>query len=77
MASDDQHDFDDGFPTPPPRNAGNLPLKTILLAAGVAALHIEDQVWPKRCGHMRGKSVVSMEEHVAKIRAAVDVVLAA
>ncbi|MFC2952128.1 hypothetical protein ACFOOP_09310 [Marinicaulis aureus] len=38
MASDDQHDFDDGFPTPPPRNARNLPLKTILLAAGVAAL---------------------------------------
>jgi 2-methylisocitrate lyase-like PEP mutase family enzyme len=38
---------------------------------GVAAIHIEDQVSPKRCGHLDGKEVVSMEEFVSKIRAAV------
>jgi carboxyvinyl-carboxyphosphonate phosphorylmutase len=40
--------------------------------AGVAALHLEDQVWPKKCGHMEGKQVIPMEEMVQKIRAAVD-----
>src|SRR5213593_1423213 len=40
--------------------------------AGVAAVHIEDQVWPKKCGHMEGKQVISMNEMVQKIRAAVD-----
>ena len=40
--------------------------------AGVAALHIEDQIWPKKCGHMEGKQVIPMEEMVQKIRAAVD-----
>ncbi len=40
--------------------------------AGVAALHLEDQIWPKKCGHMEGKQVISMEEMVQKIRAAVD-----
>ena len=39
--------------------------------AGMAAVMIEDQVWPKRCGHMAGKSVVPAEEMVAKIKAAV------
>jgi 2-methylisocitrate lyase-like PEP mutase family enzyme len=38
--------------------------------AGVAGLMLEDQVWPKRCGHMRGKEVISAEEMVQKIRAA-------
>jgi len=38
--------------------------------AGLAGLMIEDQVWPKRCGHMEGKSVISAEEGVEKIRAA-------
>ena len=38
--------------------------------AGLACLMIEDQVWPKRCGHMEGKSVISAEEGVEKIRAA-------
>ena len=37
---------------------------------GVAAIHIEDQVSPKRCGHLDGKEVVSREEFVSKIRAA-------
>ncbi|WP_426954611.1 isocitrate lyase/PEP mutase family protein [Muricoccus radiodurans] len=37
---------------------------------GVAAIHIEDQEFPKRCGHLDGKQVVPAEEFVAKIRAA-------
>jgi 2-methylisocitrate lyase-like PEP mutase family enzyme len=40
--------------------------------AGLACLMIEDQVWPKRCGHMQGKSVISAEEGVEKIRAAAE-----
>ncbi|GAC1365692.1 MAG: isocitrate lyase/PEP mutase family protein [Ktedonobacteraceae bacterium] len=40
--------------------------------AGVAALHIEDQIWPKKCGHMEGKQVIPRDEMVQKIRAAVD-----
>jgi methylisocitrate lyase len=44
-----------------------------LVQMGAAGVILEDQTWPKRCGHMRGKSVVPMEEHVAKIRSAVDV----
>lgn len=40
--------------------------------AGVAGIHIEDQVMPKKCGHMEGKQVVPMEEMVQKLRAAVD-----
>src|ERR1700751_4535144 len=40
--------------------------------AGLACLLIEDQVWPKRCGHMEGKQVISAEEGVEKIRAAAD-----
>lgn len=39
--------------------------------AGVAAMHIEDQVQTKRCGHLMGKQVVSREEFVTRIRAAV------
>lgn len=41
-------------------------------ARGVAAIHIEDQVSPKRCGHLDGKQVISREEFVSKIRAAVE-----
>jgi 2-methylisocitrate lyase-like PEP mutase family enzyme len=40
--------------------------------AGVAAVMFEDQVWPKRCGHMAGKSVIAADEMVPKVRAAVD-----
>lgn len=40
-------------------------------AAGVAGLFIEDQVFPKRCGHMAGKAVIPLEEMVAKIKAAI------
>jgi methylisocitrate lyase len=42
-----------------------------LIAAGVAGFCIEDQQWPKKCGHFEGKAVIPMEEHVAKIKAAV------
>ncbi|WP_237717375.1 isocitrate lyase/PEP mutase family protein [Cupriavidus basilensis] len=41
-------------------------------ARGVAAIHIEDQVAPKRCGHLDGKEVVSREAFVSKIRAALE-----
>lgn len=41
-------------------------------ARGVAAIHIEDQVSPKRCGHLDGKEVVSREEFISKIKAALS-----
>src|SRR6266436_891218 len=41
-------------------------------AAGVAAIHLEDQVAPKKCGHMEGKLVIPPEEMAQKIRAAVE-----
>ena len=40
--------------------------------AGVAAIHIEDQVAPKRCGHITGKQVIPAQEMTAKIKAAVE-----
>lgn len=40
--------------------------------AGVAGFHIEDQVFPKKCGFMEGKEVIPLEEHVQKIRAALE-----
>lgn len=40
-------------------------------AAGVAGIHLEDQVMPKRCGHLSGKKLVSLEEMSAKVRGAV------
>ena len=40
--------------------------------AGVAAIHIEDQVFPKKCGFFQGKQVIPQEEMVQKIRAALD-----
>ena len=40
--------------------------------AGAACIFFEDQVWPKRCGHMDGKQVITVDEHVQKIRAAVE-----
>lgn len=61
-------DADTGF-----GNAVNV-IRTVRLyeAAGVAAIQLEDQVSPKRCGHMLGREVVSREEMVGKIKAAVD-----
>ncbi len=40
--------------------------------AGAAAMHIEDQVFPKRCGFLAGKQVIPMEEMIPKVRAACD-----
>jgi methylisocitrate lyase len=40
--------------------------------AGAAGIFLEDQVWPKRCGHMSGKRVVAVEEWLSKLQAAVD-----
>jgi 2-methylisocitrate lyase-like PEP mutase family enzyme len=59
-------DADTGF-----GNAINV-MRTVedFLGAGAAAIHIEDQVAPKRCGHVAGKQVVPMEEMVGKLRAA-------
>jgi 2-methylisocitrate lyase-like PEP mutase family enzyme len=44
----------------------------LLERAGVAGLFIEDQLFPKRCGHMEGKAVIPREEYLAKICAAAD-----
>jgi methylisocitrate lyase len=40
--------------------------------AGASGVFLEDQVWPKKCGHMSGKQVVPTDDHAAKLRAAVD-----
>lgn len=40
--------------------------------AGATGMFIEDQVWPKKCGHMTGKAVVPRDEWLAKLRAAVE-----
>ena len=61
-------DADDGY--------GNAlsTLRTVqeFLKTGVAGIHLEDQRFPKRCGHIAGKTVVSREEALGKYRAAVD-----
>lgn len=61
-------DADTGF-----GNALNM-IRTVKLLerAGASAIQIEDQVSPKRCGHLQGKSVISQQEMVGKVRAAVD-----
>jgi len=41
-----------------------------VIKLGIAGVILEDQEWPKRCGHLEGKRIISMEEHVEKIRAA-------
>lgn len=45
---------------------------TELVSMGARGIILEDQRWPKRCGHMRGKAVIDAQEHVAKIEAAVE-----
>src|SRR5207253_5535321 len=40
--------------------------------SGVAGIHLEDQRFPKRCGHIAGKTIVSREEAIGKYRAAID-----
>lgn len=44
----------------------------LLHAAGAAGIFLEDQVWPKRCGHFAGKKVVEREEWLSKLKAVVD-----
>src|SRR3954466_15354928 len=39
---------------------------------GAAGVFLEDQVWPKKCGHMQGKRVIETQQHASKIRAAKD-----
>jgi 2,3-dimethylmalate lyase len=43
-----------------------------LMRGGAAGMFLEDQIWPKRCGHMKGKQVVPLEEYLKKLRAAVE-----
>jgi 2-methylisocitrate lyase-like PEP mutase family enzyme len=54
-------------------NAVNV-IRTVeeLCRAGAAGLFLEDQVWPKRCGHMEGKQVIPLDEYLKKLRAAVE-----
>lgn len=61
-------DLDTGY-----GNALNV-MRTIKDAVqlGLAGVLLEDQEWPKKCGHFEGKRVVSLEEHAGKIRAAVE-----
>ena len=49
-------------------------LRTIndLIAAGALGCFLEDQVWPKKCGHMRGKKVIDRKDYIHKIKAAVE-----
>jgi methylisocitrate lyase len=42
-----------------------------LVAYGAAGIFLEDQIWPKRCGHMSGKDVIGVHEYIQKLRAAV------
>src|SRR5438046_4546567 len=61
-------DADDGY--------GNAlsTMRTVqeFVKTGVAGIHLEDQRFPKRCGHIAGKTIVSREEALGKFRAAVD-----
>lgn len=61
-------DADTGF-----GNAVNV-IRTVreYVGAGVAGIHMEDQVSPKRCGHVAGRLVIGLDEAVGKVRAAVD-----
>ncbi|MBI4178820.1 oxaloacetate decarboxylase [bacterium] len=43
-----------------------------LQRAGAAGMFLEDQVWPKKCGHMSGKVVIPLEEYESKLQAAID-----
>ena len=43
-----------------------------MIAAGAAGFHIEDQVFAKRCGHRPGKAIVSLDEMLARVKAAAD-----
>ena len=61
-------DADTGFGNP----VNMVRTVRVLERAGAAGLQIEDQVFPKKCGHFAGKEVVPLDEMLAKVRAAVD-----
>jgi len=54
-------------------NALNV-IRTVrdLRRAGAAGMFLEDQVWPKRCGHMKGKQVIPLDEQLKKLKAAIE-----
>jgi 2-methylisocitrate lyase-like PEP mutase family enzyme len=54
-------------------NAINV-IRTVedLIRAGAAGMFLEDQVWPKRCGHMKGKQVIPLDEQLKKLTAAME-----
>lgn len=54
-------------------NAINV-MRTVqdLIRAGAAGMFLEDQVWPKRCGHMKGKQVIALDEQLKKLAAAAE-----
>lgn len=54
-------------------NAVNV-MRTVqdLIRSGAAGMFLEDQVWPKRCGHMKGKQVISLDEQLNKLHAAIE-----
>lgn len=54
-------------------NAINV-MRTVqdLIRAGAGGMFLEDQVWPKRCGHMKGKQVIPLDEQLKKLSAAVE-----
>lgn len=62
-------DIDDGY-----GNANNVirTVSELLTLPNIGAFHIEDQRYPKRCGHILGKEVLPLEEFVGKLRAAID-----
>ncbi|MEK7138796.1 MAG: isocitrate lyase/PEP mutase family protein [Patescibacteria group bacterium] len=62
-------DIDDGY-----GNANNVirTVSEILALPNIGSFHIEDQLYPKRCGHIRGKDVLPMGEFLGKLKAAID-----
>ncbi len=54
-------------------NALNV-IRTVhdLRRTGAAGMFLEDQVWPKRCGHMKGKQVIPLDEYLKKLKAAIE-----
>src|SRR5512135_3015770 len=54
-------------------NAVNV-IRTVeeLLRAGAAGMFLEDQIWPKPCGHMKNKQVIPIDEQIKKLQAAVE-----
>src|ERR1700691_5542295 len=61
-------DADTGFGNP----VNMVRTVKVLERAGAAGLQVEDQVFPKKCGHFEGKDIVPLEEMISKVTAAVD-----